>query len=134
LTQATEPAAAVEPHSFEVNVLLSDSAKKRFALSKETLIAACYVTGVAREGTNKECTDQIREEIALGEVALFKNVELKKDCVSPPVETHESELLINVFSGRKSSPQNLLDCDIYQGSLKDIQGRRLNLSCSLIGE
>jgi hypothetical protein len=44
------------------------------------------------------------------------------------------QLLINVYSGRKSSPNNLLDCGIYEGALKAIQGQSIPISCKLIGE
>ena len=119
-----------------MNVLLSDQAKGKLVRSKETIIAACYLTGVPRKGTLKECTDQIRVEIAPGEVAQFRDVELPEGCIAltSPYVQGEPELLINVFSGRKSSPNNLLNCDIYEGSLSDIQGRRIDISCGLIGE
>ncbi len=44
------------------------------------------------------------------------------------------QLLINVYSGRKSSPNNLLDCGIYEGSFQAIQGQSIPIACKLIGE
>src|SRR6516164_4976965 len=77
--QAFQP-TAVGPHGIEVNVLFSDQAKGKLLRSKETIIAACYLTGVPRKGTLKECNDQIRVEIAPGEVARFRDVDLPKGC------------------------------------------------------
>jgi hypothetical protein len=42
--------------------------------------------------------------------------------------------LINVYSGRKSSPDNLLDCGIYEGPLKAVQSQSIPISCKIIGE
>jgi hypothetical protein len=50
------------------------------------------------------------------------------------VDSSRPQLLINVYSGRKSSPNNLLDCGIYEGSLAAIQGQSIPISCKLIGE
>jgi hypothetical protein len=50
------------------------------------------------------------------------------------VDNQGPQLLINVYSGRKSSPNNLLDCGIYEGALKAVQGQSIPISCKLIGE
>jgi hypothetical protein len=50
------------------------------------------------------------------------------------VDSNGPQLLINVYSGRKSSPNNLLDCGIYEGPLAAIQGTSVPISCKLIGE
>jgi len=44
------------------------------------------------------------------------------------------QLLINLYSGRKSSPDNLLDCGIYEGPLKAVEGKNIPIACKLIGE
>jgi hypothetical protein len=50
------------------------------------------------------------------------------------VDSNGPQLLINVYSGRKSSPNNLLDCGIYEGSLQAVQGQSIPIPCKLIGE
>ena len=133
LTQANKPATAVGPHGIEVNVLLSDQAKSKLLGSKETIIVAGSVTGFPRKGTRKKCNDEITVEMAPGGVARFRDVELPEGCIGSDVQGAR-ELGINVASGRKSSPDNLLNCDFYEGNLSDIQGRRIDITCSLIGE
>jgi hypothetical protein len=49
-------------------------------------------------------------------------------------DTQGVQLLINVYSGRKSSPNNLLDCGIYEGPMQAVQGKSIPISCKLIGE
>jgi hypothetical protein len=44
------------------------------------------------------------------------------------------QLLINAYSGRKSSENNLLDCGIYEGPLRPMLGQNIGISCKLIGE
>lgn len=72
-------------------------------------------------------------EIKPGATANFPSVSLDTNALGYISEAGP-QLLINVFSGRKSSPNNLLDCQIYEGSLKQIQGRTIPISCKLIGE
>ena len=44
------------------------------------------------------------------------------------------QVLVNVFTARRSSQNNLLDCGIVQGNLPDIAGRSHRVLCRLIGE
>ncbi len=46
----------------------------------------------------------------------------------------DPELLINVYSGRKSSPDNLLSCSIFQGPLTTILNTTIPIACKLIAE
>ena len=42
------------------------------------------------------------------------------------------ELLINVYSGRKASEDNILNCGIVQGPLKDFGGKAYPVECTLL--
>ncbi len=65
--------------------------------------------------------------------AAFGDFKLKKDALQQ-VDSHGPQLLINVFSGRKSSQDNLLDCGIYEGPLKSAPEANIKVTCKLIGE
>jgi hypothetical protein len=46
----------------------------------------------------------------------------------------EFDVNINVFTARRSSPDNLIDCDFYQDAVAKVQAKPLAISCKLIGE
>lgn len=44
------------------------------------------------------------------------------------------QVLINVYSARRSSQDNLLDCGIFEDTVAKAQARPIAISCKLIGE
>jgi hypothetical protein len=43
-------------------------------------------------------------------------------------------VLVNVFSGRKSVENNLLDCGIVEDQISIVQNKRHVVECTLIGD
>jgi hypothetical protein len=124
-----------------VKITYSEKAMSTLVAGKETVIVAGYLTASPIAGTPKQYVDRMGE-IGLGEVdreiapeaiATFSNV-TPTPAMMKWVDSQGPQLLINVYSGRKSSPNNLLDCGIYEGSLAAIQGQSIPISCKLIGE
>jgi hypothetical protein len=76
---------------------------------------------------------EVKSEVAPDKDAAFGDFQLKKDALQQ-VDSRGPQLLINVFSGRKSSPNNLLDCGIYEGLLKSAREANIKVACKLIGE
>jgi len=76
---------------------------------------------------------EIKSEIQPGDVAHFGEIKMKKDALAQ-IDINGPQLLINVYSGRRSSKNNLLDCDIYEDALRPILGTTIPISCKLIGE
>ena len=65
--------------------------------------------------------------------AVFKDVKYDKKLYDVLTEQdRDVQLLINVFSGRKSSDLNLLNCDIFQDKMSVIAGKDYAISCTLI--
>jgi hypothetical protein len=126
---------------FNVAVALSDKAKKRLVDGRETIIVAAYFSANPKPGTPKQYISDTGEidlgeeqaEIAPGAGASFREIKLKKDALAQ-ADDQGPQLLVNVYSGRKSSADNLLDCSIYQGTLKAVQHTSVSISCKLIGE
>jgi hypothetical protein len=137
----TKPAPAAAPTSFTVKVTYSQKAMDTLVAGKETVIVAGYLTASPIPGTPKKYVDdmgeiglgQVNQEIAPGAIATFSNVK-PTPAMMKWVDSSGPQLLINVYSGRKSSPNNLLDCGIYEGSLAAVQGQSIPISCKLIGE
>lgn len=126
---------------FTVKIALSDKARKRLVGSKETVVVAGYLTGNPKQGALKRYVSEmgeielgdIKAEVAPGENATFSRVQVKQDAFAQ-TDKKGPQLLINVFSGRKSSKDNLLDCGIYEGPLMSVQAGSVAISCKLIGE
>ena len=128
------------PVDFTIDITLSDRAKKKLTESKETVIVAAYLSGTAKKGALKRYAHDgevglgdIDIETAPGESAKFKDVKPKEDAFRQ-TDKQSPQILINVFSGRKSSKDNLIICDIYEGTLESIRQRILPISCALIEE
>jgi hypothetical protein len=122
-------------------VTFSDKARKLLTDQEETIIVAAYFSGFPKPGTPRKYVSDMGEiglgqanvEIAPGGIAKFGPVKLKRDALNQ-VDTKGPQLLINVYSGRKSSPNNLLDCGIYEDALALIEGKTIAITCKLIGE
>jgi hypothetical protein len=131
----------VAPPGFRVNVKLSDKAMQKLVQSKETIIVAGYISGNPKKGAAKKYADEtgminlgeIRCEIVPGESASFGEVKLPRELLAH-TDGQDPGLNINVFSGRRSSVDNLLDCSFYEAGLKATQGRSIDITCKLIGE
>jgi hypothetical protein len=130
-----------ENHGFSVKPSYSAKASKTLADKTETVIVAAYITGGPRQGTPKRYVSDMGEiglgqaqtEVAPGQDATFGEIKLNQETLKY-VDNQGPLLLINVYSGRKSSKNNLLDCAIYEGTLKAVQGTTIKISCKLIGE
>jgi hypothetical protein len=130
------------PSQFSVNVQLSEGAKKRLIDNKETIIVAGYFTGRPKQGTEVRYLDiksgdvvlgDVEQEIHSGEVAIFNEINLNLDALTR-IDSQGPHILINVFSGRRSSKDNLLDCEYYDGSFESIRGKTIVVRCQLIDE
>jgi len=136
---APGPSPAV--FSFTVKVTYSQKAMDTLVAAKETVIVAGYLNASPIAGTPKKYVDHVGQldigevdrEIAPGAIATFSGVKPDQAMVKW-IDSQGPQLLINVYSGRKSSPNNLLDCGLYEGSLAAVQGQSIPISCKLIGE
>jgi hypothetical protein len=139
--QTKETTPNPEVQGFTVTLTYSSKASETLTSQHETVIVAGYLTCFPKQGTPKRLVDhedqvslgEIHDEIVLGQTAAFKGIKLDPAGLKW-ADSQGPQLLINVYSGRKSSPNNLLDCGIYQGPLKDVQGKSIPISCKLIGE
>lgn len=141
-SQNAKPApVAAAPAGFTVKVTYSQKAMDKLVASKETVIVVGYLYGFPKAGTPKQDVDhvgqvdlgEVKKEIVPAATATFDRVKPDQALVKW-VNNQGLQILINVYSGRKSSPNNLLDCGIYEGPLSAVQGKSIPISCKLIGE
>jgi len=137
---APAPAALIQT-GFAITLTYSKKAMDTLVARKETVIVAAYVTGFPKPGTPKKLVGEdgsldiggAKQEVAPGANASFGKIALDPKSLRY-ADQRGAQLLVNVYSGRKSSPNNLLDCGIYEGPLKDAQGKSLPIACKIIGE
>lgn len=124
-----------------VTLTLSQRARQTLISRKETIIVSADVTGFPKTGTPKHLIDgegqvdlgDLTTEILPGQNGEFKSFSLKTAALRC-TDKRGPQLLINVCSGRKSSPNNLIDCGIYEGPLRAVENKSIPIACKLIGE
>lgn len=128
--------------AFSVNIQLSERAREKLTDGKETIIVAGYFTGHPKEGTDAKYLDiksrdvdlgDVQQEIWPGETAVFDQLRLNPDAVSR-IDSQGPHILIDVVSGRKSSKNNLLDCEGHDEQFESLRGRTILIRCRLIAE
>lgn len=67
-------------------------------------------------------------------VARFPAVSLDAKQLAWTDAPDAPQVNVNVYSGRRSSPDNLLDCGMFQDTLAVAAQSPVRISCGLIGE
>jgi len=143
---ALPPAAGAQAqaaNAFSVQVSLSPAARKQLADSKETIIVDAdyfgYPTVAAQQqkvpgSENPWLTlHEAQMELDAPGTARFASVTLDETQLGL-IEKRAPEVNINVYSGRKSSPDNLLDCGMFQDKLQVATRTNIEIDCKLISE
>lgn len=125
---------------FEIEIVLSDAAEKKLNAAGETIIVQAYLSGIPREGLNIEVDEmgemylgEPRVELSGTRVARFENLNISRSSYEALADK-DLNVLINVFSGRRTTDLNLLDCEILEEPMSAVIGRRHVLKGKLIGE
>jgi hypothetical protein len=129
--------AVVPP--FTVTVALTPNARAELEHRKETIkvLAIFYGDANARGGQYANHTGQIswskEEELELARpgVARFRSRRINLALLDY-FQDRKAEVLINVFSGRRSSDLNLLDCGIFEDSVYLAAKEGVQIRCDLI--
>ncbi|NZA27332.1 hypothetical protein H0E84_13150 [Luteimonas sp. SJ-92] len=139
---AAAPAAGGD-NGFEVQVELSDTARRALAAAGESVVVSAdyfgYPTVAAQQrelpGTGEGWLTLHEQKIELegAGTATFAPVALDPGQLQL-VERGRAQLLINVYSGRRSSEDNLLDCGTFQDALAVAVRGGVHIECKLIAE
>ena len=123
---------------FEIEVSLNAKAKERIVNSKETIIINVTLTGTPKDTTLYAEDGQFyvasaEKEIFYGQIARFDKIKFSKKTFDQLVD---KDVYLNafVYSGRKSSPNNLLDCNIIADSISNIVNKKFTITGKLIGD
>ena len=126
--------------SFEIEVSLSKKANEKLKTDKETIIVAAYFSGLPKDTTSKEYLKtgefnitSSERELTDGRIAKFEGIKFSR-ALYDSLADKNIELLINIYSGRRSTKDNLLDCDIFYDKMSNIKGKKITVKGKLIGE
>jgi hypothetical protein len=123
---------------FEIEVSLTDAAEKLLKEKKESIIVIAYISGIPKDTTLEEYKDwgkvhlkNYSIELMDSRIARFDHIIISKEVLNELVDTNV-EILINVYTGRRSSSVNLITCDLLQEGIETIKGKRYVLKGSLL--
>ncbi|HEY5367506.1 MAG TPA: hypothetical protein VIJ75_00820 [Hanamia sp.] len=124
--------------SFEIGVKLSSNAKAKLLEDKETIIVSASFMGVPKDTTSAAFLESGEigiagkdMELRNDDIAKFENIKFSK-LLYDSLSDKDIQLLINVFSGRRSSTDNVLSCGIVQEKMSKVKGKKFTIDCKLI--
>ena len=127
--------------SFRITIELSAKAEKKLAKDKETIIVQAYLSGTPKDSAPSLLVDEMGQmnlgspsvELKKPGTAVFKSVKISKKSYDL-LANNDFHVLINVFSGRKSTELNLLECEILEAPITSVNAKKHVLKGKLIGE
>ncbi len=140
LTVSASAAQAGDSYGFRIDLSLSAKAVGELARLHEGIVVAASYYGDPKPAFAKKANEvgQIdlgREEITVDSTVASVDV-TGKTFERGHVKWLEGKVMINVnvYSARRSGPDNILDCDFFDDALALAQQAPLTLHCKLIGE
>ena len=145
LAAALSALALVQPAAagalgFDLTLKLSDRLKTELTARNETIIVRASFYGEPNEAAISEIDDMGYIQLGVEELEL-QPLDGSVAVTDAPVPPARLALLagkplvnVNVFSGRKSSPDNLIMCDFIDGPVEDLRPAPTEIFCGLISE
>lgn len=124
---------------FEIKVANSPKADQTLAKQQESIIVAAFFSGDPLDENDRDEIGEMlvtKHEIELTgdqRIARFEGITFPKRLYDKLADK-DVRLLVNVYSGRKSSQDNLLSCSLLEASASQIKNKRYVLGCTLIAE
>lgn len=129
-----------EPYAFQVRITLSDKAAATLKRTNEGIVISASYSGNPKPSASRHADE-------IGQIPLgIQNVEIPGRPATVIVSgSHVKRgriawirgpvlLNVNVYSARHSGPDNILNCDFFDGRLRDASRRTVPIHCSLIEE
>jgi len=135
----TEEGDFVVIPAFEIEVSNSSKADQTLGKQKETILVGAFFSGEPSDDKDRDEGGQLfiaKKEIELSggnRIARFEGLKFSKK-VYNKLADKDISLLINIYSGRKASEDNLLDCGILEIKASKLMNKRFTLGCKLIAE
>ncbi|HEV8506544.1 MAG TPA: hypothetical protein VGQ53_14130 [Chitinophagaceae bacterium] len=129
---------AVVLSPFEIEVGLSPKASEKIMADKETIIISIYFTGIPKDSSTAKFEEDgsfyvasVDKEIQYGQVARFDSIRIPLR-IFDQLRNKDIDLGVNVYSGRKSSQSNLLNCEPLFDKISNVANKRFILKGKLI--
>ncbi|QFU16330.1 hypothetical protein [Microvirga thermotolerans] len=128
---------------FGLTVDLSFSPKAAAKLSSlsEGVVVAAFFSGPPTPAARKRADETGRIFLGNEKVTVESDVRSARltGRVVPRnrldwVEDRKVEVLVNVYSARRRGPDNILDCDVFEGEVAEAAKAPVRIGCKLIGE
>lgn len=127
--------------SFQIQIDLDEKAEQKIIDQKETIIIQADIFGTPKDSVDAELLTELGElylatpriEIDKPGIARFDKIRISRKSYDA-LSDRDFLVLINVFSGRKSSADNLLHCEILQKPISEVVGKTHTLKGKLISE
>lgn len=138
-TASAETRSAVP--NYRVVVTLSPAAAREMATKREEIIVSASYYGEPTKTAKKEADEMGQidlggEDVRLGSAGGTAAMVGKGFRAARIVHVvgREAHLNLNVYSARRSGPDNLLDCDFFDDTVKLAESKPIAIHCKLIGE
>lgn len=123
---------------FEIEVALSPKAKDRIVNSHETIIVAVFLEGTPKNPSKAHLEEDgsffvgsAQKEITYGQPARFNHLQFPRK-IYDQLANKDADLTVNVYTGRKSSPDNLITGDIIIDKVSKVINKHFILHQKLI--
>jgi hypothetical protein len=137
-------AAEAQPNFSVVVTFSQEALAKLTGLKEQVTVAAMYSGAPTKEAEKKKISDEIGE-VGLGNEELTRPLAGRQETFVFTGKTFQTKrtkwiqpgtaaLLINVYSARKVSDDNLLDCGLFQDTVVVANSKPIEIACKLIGE
>jgi hypothetical protein len=124
---------------FDIEVSLSPNAEEKLKEDHETVIVSAMFYGTPKDTLSDEyqfmgvSVKNYNIELTTQRIARFEKIRFHSSILNK-LSDFDIFLLINVFSGRRSSENNILDVEILEDKMSVIKGKKYILRGKLIGE
>jgi hypothetical protein len=123
---------------FEIEVSLSPKAKDRIVDSNETIIIDVFLEGIPKDPKKAHLEEDgsfyvgsAKREIIYGQIARFDHLKFPKKLYDQLADK-DADLTVNIYTGRKSSQNNLITGDFLSDKVSNVINRHFTLKQKLI--
>jgi len=129
--------SVIIPH-FEIALNLSPKAAEKITKARETIIVSVFFNGTPKDSSASKLEEDgsfyvshAEKEIAYGQVARFDSIKFPRK-IYDQLADKDIDMTVNVYSGRKSTRDNLLNCELLADKISNTANKRFIIKGRLI--
>lgn len=132
------PPAPVEPYGFDIALTLSPAARAKLERIHEKVEVAAMYSGLPTETGQSKADDVGQVDLGADRVQVepaATTVHVSGaglDKAKLQYVNGDPLVLVNIYTARKAAKDNLLDCGIFEDTVKKAQAAPVAISCKLI--